>query len=200
MAVARTSSPNTCPHSLKVLFEVRMIEPFVALGDDLEDQVRLGAFERLVANLIDHQDLGTKVGLQFPAQAADLVGGPQVADHVVQGGEVDRETGAAGGDGQGDRSMRFPNSRRTQESGVGLGLNERQGGQVSDLAWVEVGLEGEVVVLEGLVVRQLRQPQCSAEAAVLADGEFLFEDLVKEVEVAQAGLLGSVDELVEPGG
>ena len=28
MAVARTSSPKTWPHSLKVLFEVRMIEPF----------------------------------------------------------------------------------------------------------------------------------------------------------------------------
>ena len=28
MAVARTSSPKTCPYSLKVLFEVRMIEPF----------------------------------------------------------------------------------------------------------------------------------------------------------------------------
>jgi hypothetical protein len=28
IAVARTSSPNTWPHSLKVLFEVRMMEPF----------------------------------------------------------------------------------------------------------------------------------------------------------------------------
>lgn len=28
MAVARASPPDTCPHSLKVLFEARMTEPF----------------------------------------------------------------------------------------------------------------------------------------------------------------------------
>jgi hypothetical protein len=32
IAVARASSPNTCPHSLKALFEVSRVEPFSYRG------------------------------------------------------------------------------------------------------------------------------------------------------------------------
>lgn len=50
MAVARTSSPKTWPHS-----DDRAL--LVALGYDLEDQVRFRAFEGLVADLVDHESL-----------------------------------------------------------------------------------------------------------------------------------------------
>lgn len=73
---------------------------------------------------------------------------------------------------------------------VGLGLDERQRGEVLDLARVEFGLEREVVVVQRLVVRQLRDPQTGAEAAVFTDGEFFGENQVDEVEVAHLGLVG----------
>jgi hypothetical protein len=85
-----------------------------------------------------------------------------VADHVVQGREVDREPGPAGGDREGDGQVRLACSGRTQQGGVGLGGDERQGRQVLDLAGVELGLEGEVELVQlsdsvGEVVIKLRR-------------------------------------------
>lgn len=56
-----------------------------------------------------------------------------------------------------------------------MGLDERQGGQLADLAGFQLGLEAEVVFVEGFVVRQLRQAQPGAEATVGADGEFFLQ-------------------------
>lgn len=86
--------------------------------------------------------------------------------------------------------MRLADPGRPEQSGVRLALDERECGEVLDLAWVEVGLEGEVVLVERLVVRQLREPQALAEAAVVADGQFLGKDQVEEVEVAHLPLVG----------
>ena len=156
MAVARTSSPNTWPHSLKVLFEVRMIEPlFVAVGDHLEDHVRLGAVEGLVADLVDHENGRPQVGAELVGQPAGGLGGLEVADHVVEAGEVDRVAGPAGRDRERDGDVRLAHSRRAEQGGVGLGLDEREGGEISDLARVELGLEGEVVA---------RRASCGAAA------------------------------------
>jgi len=43
---------------------------------------------------------------------------------------------------------------RSEEGEVGFGLDEGERGQVADLADVQGGLEGEVELVEGLVVRQ----------------------------------------------
>jgi hypothetical protein len=95
------------------------------------------------------------------------------------------------------RCGRADTFERGQWSGrVGLGLDEREGGQVLDLARVEVGLEREVVVVQRLVVRQLRQEQGPVEAAVVADREFLGQHQVEEVEIAELALLGPAGQLV----
>lgn len=47
------------------------------------------------------------------------------------------------------------------------------------------------------MVWQPREPQALAEAAVVADGEFLGEDQVEEVEVAELALVRSAGELVD---
>lgn len=78
-----------------------------------------------------------------------------------------------------------------------MGLDEREGGQVLDLARVEVGLEREVVLIERLVVRQPGEPQALAEAAVVADSQFFGEDQVEEFEVAHLRLVGPAGELVD---
>jgi hypothetical protein len=50
--------------------------------------------------------------------------------------------------------------------------DEGQRGEVTDLADVEVGLEGEVELVEGLVVRQPGQLERGAEPAPFAQAEF----------------------------
>ena len=83
-----------------------------------------------------------------------------------------------------------PDSGRAQQGRVGLALDEGQSGEVLDLERVEFELEGEVVVVQRLVVRQPRQPQALAEAPVVADTEFFAEDEVEEIEFALLSPLG----------
>ena len=86
---------------------------------------------------------------------------------------------------------------RPEQGDVAVGCDERERGEVADLADVEIGLEGEVELLEGLVVGQPGQLQRGAEPAPFAQAEFFAEDGVDELAVAHAVGLGAVDEQVE---
>ena len=60
MAVARTSSAKTWPHSEKALLLVRMTAAaFVAAADQLEHHVRRGPVQRQVADLVEDEDGGS---------------------------------------------------------------------------------------------------------------------------------------------
>ena len=74
---------------------------------------------------------------------------------------------------------------------------ERQRGEVADLAGVEVGLEREVELGEGLVVRQPGELERGPQPASFAQPEFLAEEQVDEVAVAHGVGLGPVDEVIE---
>jgi hypothetical protein len=169
----------------------------VTLGGRLQDRVRLGAFEGLVADLVDHEDAGPQVGPEFAGQTACCLGRFEVADHVVEAGEVDRVAGPAGCDGQGDGDVGLADCGRAEQGDGRLVLDEGEGGEVLDLARVEVGLEGEVVVVQRLVVRQPRQPQALTEAAVVLHREFLGQHPVEEREVAHLCLVSPLDVLVQ---
>ncbi len=139
-----------------------------------------------------------QVGAQFGGEPADGVGGLELADHVIQGGEVDAEAGSAGGDGQRDGDVCLAHPRRAEQGGVGLG--EGQAGQVTHLAGVQLRLVGEVVVVERLVVGHLGDAQGVPDAAFLADGVFFFQyqvQEVQEVQVAELGGIGAADVVVQ---
>ena len=93
MAVARTSSPRTWPHSLKLLLEVMIMVPRSYLRDELEDHVGFGPVQGQVADFIDHENGGSEEGLELPVEPAGGLGGAEPADQVVEGGEVDRQAG-----------------------------------------------------------------------------------------------------------
>ena len=169
----------------------------VAAGDQLEDHVGVGPGQRQIANLVDHQDGGFEVGLELLGEPAGGLGLLEVADQVVQGGEVDRVAGLAGGDGQADREHGLADPGRAEEADVGLVLDEAERGEVADLAGVQVGLEGEVEGVQALVVRQARELEGVAEAAAFADADLFLEDQVEEVQVAHGGLLGPGDQSVK---
>jgi hypothetical protein len=61
----------------------------------------------------------------------------------------------------------------------------------------EVRLEGEVELVQALVVRQPRQLEGVAEAAALPDANFLLQEQVEELQVAHGGLLGPGDQRLE---
>ena len=132
-----------------------------------------------------------QVDTQLGGEAADGVGGLELADHVVEGGEVDAVAGPAGRDRQGDGEVGLADAGRAEQRRVGLALDERQAGQVPDLAGIELGLVGEVVVVDRLMVRHLGGAQRVVEPAFLADGELFLQDQVQEVEVAHLRGIGA---------
>jgi hypothetical protein len=96
-----------------------------------------------MAHLVDHQDVRAEVGLQLAGRASDRVGGFEVADHVVEGGEVNGEPGPAGRDGQGDGDVGLADAGRAEQGDVRVGLDEREGGQLADFAGVQLGLKAK---------------------------------------------------------
>jgi hypothetical protein len=109
----------------------------------------------LVADLVHYDDAEAEVGAEFAGQAHCGFGGGEVADHVVEAGEIDRVAGPAGRDGEGDGDVGVADPGRSEQGGVRFGLDEGEGGEVLDLARVQVGLEGEVVALQlsGVMVK-----------------------------------------------
>jgi hypothetical protein len=90
--------------------------------------------------------------------------------------QVDREAGLAGGDGQADREHGLAHPGWAEEADVGLVLDELEGGEVADLAGVQVGLEGEVEAVQALVVGQARQLEGVVEASAFPDADFFFQE------------------------
>jgi len=74
----------------------------------------------------------------------------------------------AGGDGERDGDVGLSGAGWAEQGDVAAGLDERQRGEVTDLADVEIRLEGEVELVEGLVMGQPGQLQGGAEPASLA--------------------------------
>ena len=78
-----------------------------------------------------------------------------------------------------------------EQGDVGVRPDEPEGGEVADLAGVEIGLEREVELVEGLVVRQPGEFERVPEPAALPDADLFLEGEVEEVEVAELGGLGA---------
>jgi hypothetical protein len=108
--------------------------------------------------------------------------------------QVDRVAGLAGGDGQADRQHGLAHPWRAEEADVGFLLDEAEGGQVADLAGVQLGLEGEVEGVQALVVGQARELERIAEPPALPDADFLLQEQVDKLQVAHGGLLGPGDQ------
>src|SRR4051812_41853057 len=95
------------------------------------------------------------------------------------------------GDRQGDGEHRLADSGWAEEDHVALVLHAGQRGQVADLARIQVGLEGEVELLEGLAVRQAGKVQRVAEPSAFAVADLLVQDEIEQLQVAQLFGLGA---------
>jgi hypothetical protein len=169
----------------------------IAASHQLEDHVGIGAGQREVADLIDDQRGGLEVGLELLGESPRRLGFLEVADQVVQGGEVDRVAGLAGGDGQADGEHGLADPGWAEEADIRLVLDEAEGGEVADLAGVQVGLEGEVELIEALVVGQARQLQGVGEPPALPHADLFLQQQVDELQISHGGLLGPGDQRVQ---
>jgi hypothetical protein len=75
-------------------------------------------------------------------------------------------------------------------------FDEAQRAQLGEALGVQLGLEGRVELIEGLVVRQAGHLQARLVAAALEHPELGFEHEVEELAVAELCGLGALDQLV----
>ena len=123
---------------------------FVALADDLKEQVGPAFVDGEIAQLVDGQEVGTGVLLKFLDEASGVVGSGEGIDDVDGGGEADAEARGGGGVAQGDGQVAFAQTDAANDDGVGLVLDELEAEEVLNLEAVDLGGPGEVELLEGL--------------------------------------------------
>ena len=79
-------------------------------------------------------------------------------------------------------------------------MDERQRGQLFDLALVDRGLEGEVEAVQGALERQMGQAHAGAQVALTPGGGLHAEQVDQELGVGQLLLGGGFQTCFEQGG
>ena len=159
----------------------------VAVGDELEEQIRLAAVDGQVAHLVDHHQGRGQIGLVVRLALLEF------PDQSVHGGEIDLEAVRAGLDGKGDRQMGFTHPRRAQEDDILLLGDEVHVEERHDLLLVQLGMEAEVVLIDALGGGKPGGLHGGLEAALLLDGHFLLQQLIQKGQIRAfvgLGLLG----------
>lgn len=90
----------------------------------------------------------------------------------------------------------FADAGWSEDQAADLALDEAQRAQLGQALGIKLGLEGGVELIQGLVVGQAGHLQAGLVAAALEHADLGLEHEVKELAVAQLGLLGAVDQLV----
>ena len=176
MAAATTSSPKTSPQRPKGLLEVTISDgPFVAGGDELEEQVRGFGFERDVADLVDDEQRVAAEPDELGLQPAGVVGVGEPGDPLGGGGEQDPVPGLAGPDRQPDREVGLAGAGRAEEHHVVLGGDEVQGAQVRDEVAFEAAGVVEVELLQRLAGREPGGADAAFAAVGLAGGDLALQ-------------------------
>jgi hypothetical protein len=132
MAAATTSSPKSSPQRQDLVGGDDEAGPFVAGGDELEEQVRGFGFEWDVADLVDDEQGVAAESDELGLEPAGVVGGGEPVDPLRGGGECDPVPGLAGPHGQPDGQVGLAGAGRAEEHHVFLARDEVEGAQVGD--------------------------------------------------------------------
>ncbi len=187
MAAATMASPKTSPQRPKGLLEVTITRgPFVAGGDELEEQVGGFGFEGDVADFVDDEERVAAEAAELVVEPAGGVGVGEAVDPFGGGGERDAVAGLAGPDGQADGEVGLAGAGRAEEHDVVAGVDEVEGAEVGDHVALEGALVVEVEVLEGLAGREPGGADADLTAVGLAGRDLAFEAGGEELLVGPA--------------
>ena len=149
-AAAITSSPSTCPHSSKPLFEVSTVRcVLVARVDELEEHHRSLPAHRQVADLVDNHQRRVGQHSQAAGQLPGRLGLRQRLDQACQSAVVDPTARLGGGYRQADSQMSLPDPRRPKQDHVLPPCEEPELVQTIDLLAFDARLKGEVELRQG---------------------------------------------------
>ena len=146
---------------------------FVAVADDLEEDVGAELVDGQIAKLVDTQQLGAEVAVQGALDAAACGGcGGDGVDDVDGAGEEHRVCAQAGGVAQGGEQMGLSEAGRRNEDGVAVLGEPMQLEQVLDLGAVDLGGPVPVELFERLEHGETRVLDAALHAAIGTRGAF----------------------------
>jgi hypothetical protein len=171
----------------------------VALVDDVEEHVRRVGAVAQVPDLVDHEDVGMRVGRQDVAEPALAGGGGQLVDEGGRRGEAGLEAVLDGAVGDGDGQVRLagatgPAGDQAKALGDELGPED-----AAEQSQADAGLEGEVELLDGLQEGEAGAPHAALDPGLGAVGDLFGHEAGQELAVGQPVLLGPLCQFrIEP--
>jgi hypothetical protein len=148
---------------------------FVALGEDLEDELGGAVGQREVAELVDDDELGAGVTGNDAGELAAALGFLEFVGEPGEGGEADAAALLAGADRQGGREHRLAGAAVADEDhGLAVG-DPGPFGERGDRGLRDARVVGEVELFEAFDLWEARVDQAPAFAALSAFGDLGFQ-------------------------
>ena len=154
--------------------------PFVALADDLEEQVSAGLVDREIAQFVEDQDTGSNVTTQFLLEPAGGLCSGEGVDHVDGAGEQHAVVMVACSEPHGNGEVALAQADPADEDDVGGLVDELQTEEVLDLQTVEFLGPVPLELVEGLTHRESGEAHAPFDGAVLSAVRFALDEAVEE--------------------
>ena len=167
----------------------------IAPADELEEQVGAGLVDgEMIADLIDDQQPGHGIGLefllQFPLGQSFAEGG----DHIGGGGKQHPVALFDGFEAESDRQVCLADTGRSQDDDVLAVLDEVAVGEVAQLFFIQGRLVAEVEGIEAFDEREARHVGAHGDVPGGLGAEFLGEQLVQELGIGPLFLGGVLEQ------
>lgn len=149
----------------------------IAAGNELEEETGFPAVYGQIAHFINDDHAGVQIGIPFDLAFLEF------PDQGVQGSEVDLEAVAAGLDGERDGQMGLSHPGRSQKDHVFVFGQEGKIEEFHDGLLVQVGMEGEVILFDGLGKGQPGDLHGCLDPSFFLGRDLFFQQVVQEGEV-----------------
>lgn len=156
---------------------------FIALGHEAKEEIAFFPINGRVADFIDNHQGGLVIA-SSPAFALRLAVVLEFFHQVFHAGEVDGDPGLAGLDRERHREMGLAHARRAQQEDIGALLDESEIEERHHPLAIELGLKGEVELIDGFDERQAGDLQCGLHPALFFVRDFFFQQRIQKAEMA----------------
>lgn len=169
----------------------------VSPHDDLEEVLAASFGQLLHAHVVDDEEIGSQVSGENGVVVIDGFFMEEVS-YDIEDGSV--ESGSAlldGGVADGLGEVCLSGAWWSDEEDISGLVEELAGGQLEELSSWQGRVEVPVELVDGLQVSEQCELGAAIELAVASDGDFVLEDELEELEVAQSACLCFLESDIE---
>ena len=167
---------------------------FIALADDLEEQVGTGLIDRQVTEFINDQEAWREELFEFRFKAVSGLSGGVCVDDVNGCGKEHGLALEAGSMGQGDGEVGFTQTDPAEKNNVGVILYKVEAEKVLHGGSIEFGRPAPIELCKSLNDRETSGAQAPFDFVVSTLVGFPFDEVVQEEQVRPLLLSGLLEQ------